>query len=419
MTLSRVKPGNFAVNEKFTSTQANAIDTNISNALDKTVAGDTLAGVITLASAGRFLPSVTSAANADTTVTVGAGNTIYRVTSTVAAARTYTLSATGVSTNDVITFFAEQSFTQTLTIKDQAAVTIYTLGLGATADGQYASFIYIGGWRLLQHWQGSRIRSQVFNSSGSWVAPTNCTAIQLYMQGGGGGGGGGQAGGGASTASRGGGGGAGAPFVKYTATVVPGATYTVTIGAGGAGGAAAAAGSPGALSSISGTGLYRQAMGGLGGSVDSTSTETTTVALGGGFIKTVSAALYANVFVPAQGGGCGGAYLSDALDGGASPNDPGAQGGPNGTTAGSYNGGGGGGGGGAGNSGTSISQGDGGNGGNGNGGGVGTAGTGGGAGTANTGQGGGGGAGGGAGSAGGGAGGAGAAGGSGIVIISW
>lgn len=52
MTISRVKPSNWATGEKLTSTEMNAVDTNGAKALDKTSAGDTLSGEISVASTG-------------------------------------------------------------------------------------------------------------------------------------------------------------------------------------------------------------------------------------------------------------------------------------------------------------------------------------------------------------------------------
>lgn len=46
MSFTRVNVGGWAFGAIFTSAQANQLDTNVSNALDKSVAGDTLAGVI-------------------------------------------------------------------------------------------------------------------------------------------------------------------------------------------------------------------------------------------------------------------------------------------------------------------------------------------------------------------------------------
>lgn len=69
-----------------------------------------------------------------------------------------------------------------------------------------------------------------FSSSNTWVAPVGVTCVTINAWGAGGGGGGSN-----STNSSGGGG--GGAFVSTSVKVIPGQTYTITIGAGGAGGA--------------------------------------------------------------------------------------------------------------------------------------------------------------------------------------
>ena len=72
---------------------------------------------------------------------------------------------------------------------------------------------------------------QLFTSSGTFTAPVGVTKIYLTCAAGGGGGSG-------ASATKGGcGGGAGQSIINVPYTVVPGNSYTVTIGAGGAGGA--------------------------------------------------------------------------------------------------------------------------------------------------------------------------------------
>lgn len=68
-------------------------------------------------------------------------------------------------------------------------------------------------------------------SSGNWVAPTNVTNIFVEVGGGGGGGGAGLAGG----SDTSGGGGGGGEVRKSFIVVVPGASYSITIGGGGTG----------------------------------------------------------------------------------------------------------------------------------------------------------------------------------------
>lgn len=68
-----------------------------------------------------------------------------------------------------------------------------------------------------------------FSSSNTWVAPVGVTCVTINAWGAGGGGGGSN-----STNSSGGGG--GGAFVSASVKVIPGQTYTITIGAGGTGG---------------------------------------------------------------------------------------------------------------------------------------------------------------------------------------
>ncbi|CAB4163120.1 hypothetical protein UFOVP802_1, partial [uncultured Caudovirales phage] len=78
----------------------------------------------------------------------------------------------------------------------------------------------------------------------TWTAPAGVYAIDCLLVAGGGGGGG------VSTANCSGGGGGGGQVIKKTLTVVPGTSYTVTIGGGGAGGVGASAGANGTNSSF-------------------------------------------------------------------------------------------------------------------------------------------------------------------------
>lgn len=50
MSISRIKPTGWAINEKLTSAQMNQLDIDHANSLDKTIAGDTISGPITMSS---------------------------------------------------------------------------------------------------------------------------------------------------------------------------------------------------------------------------------------------------------------------------------------------------------------------------------------------------------------------------------
>lgn len=88
--------------------------------------------------------------------------------------------------------------------------------------------------------------SQTFNSSGSFVVPSNVTTLEVEGCGGGGGGGGG----GSTVASSGGGGGGAGCLSKQTITVTAGDTLAITVGGGGNGGAAASVGVSGTSSTV-------------------------------------------------------------------------------------------------------------------------------------------------------------------------
>jgi MSHA biogenesis protein MshQ len=83
--------------------------------------------------------------------------------------------------------------------------------------------------------------TDTLTATGTWTAPAGVTSVDVEVWGGGGGGGGGD-----GTRSDGGGGGGGGAYSKTTAiTVVPGTTYTVTVGAAGTAGPSAGNGGAG------------------------------------------------------------------------------------------------------------------------------------------------------------------------------
>ena len=85
------------------------------------------------------------------------------------------------------------------------------------------------GWPQIQIAQA--VTTETFTVSTSWVAPTGVTSVTAEVWGGGGGGGGQ-----ASATTDGGGGGGGGAYSLQAVTVVPGNSYTVTVGPLGAGG---------------------------------------------------------------------------------------------------------------------------------------------------------------------------------------
>ena len=107
----------------------------------------------------------------------------------------------------------------------------------------------------------SQAQIVVTNPTSPWTVPAGITSIKVEVWGGGGGGGGVTA----FWGTNGGGGGGGGAYNKATLTVVPGQTYTLTIGAGGTGGGSATIGGTGDPTTVSGTGGLVAANGGTGG----------------------------------------------------------------------------------------------------------------------------------------------------------
>lgn len=115
-------------------------------------------------------------------------------------------------------------------------------------------------------------KTDEFTSSGTWVCPSSVYSAEFLVVGAGGAGGGV----GASGATRyaAGGGGGGGAVKKQILKLTPGATYTITIGAGGTG-SAATSGATGGFSEVllSGTTLIRSLGGGGGSGVNASDSE--------------------------------------------------------------------------------------------------------------------------------------------------
>jgi hypothetical protein len=91
MSHARVKPAGWAVNEKLTSAQQNQLDINVSESVDKTVAGDTVSGVLTFASAS----GVTMQSGSALTQNSGATAALSGVTTVTGAASKITTASSG------------------------------------------------------------------------------------------------------------------------------------------------------------------------------------------------------------------------------------------------------------------------------------------------------------------------------------
>lgn len=277
MSIPRVKPANWGIGDKLTSAEQNELDTNVTYALDKRSGEtDTLESIVTCANEGRIVQSIATGADANTTYLLSGGNSIIYIPSTLTASREYSLSGVGANPGDIIYVFVSGNLSSayTVTVKFAAAI-LFTLGNNSTADGQWASFIVANGsWQLYQSGQGSRQRSDVFTSSGSWTCPRGVTEV-LIMGVGGGGAGGGSGGGNGVVARGSGGGGGGARLGVVRTAVVPGTVYTVTVGTAGVAGAAGTAGGVGGNGGDGGDttfgalATFYGAAGGCGGTITS------------------------------------------------------------------------------------------------------------------------------------------------------
>jgi hypothetical protein len=150
MTISRTKP-DFALGDKLTSAEVDAIDTNVTNALDKRAGqSDTLGSVVLCEDEGRIVQTLTTGANANTTYTLATSGSVVRVDTTVTASRTYTLSTSDASVGDSIEIYVTPDFAYEITVKDQSSNTLIVLG---KSECTWASFkCSSSGWQL---WRSS------------------------------------------------------------------------------------------------------------------------------------------------------------------------------------------------------------------------------------------------------------------------
>lgn len=171
------------------------------------------------------------------------------------------------------------------------------------------------------------LHARIFTSSGTFVAPATGTVFLTGSAGGGGGGG-------VHFVSGGGGGGGGAYIINYPYSVIGGNSYTVTINSGGAGGIAGASGATGgsvvfdtltlnggsAGNSGSSGGAQNGGAGGVGVSINaSTSVSTVGVSGGGQLVNTGGTGGKANATT--QGGGGAGNIFGVGGSGGLDANN--------------------------------------------------------------------------------------------------
>ena len=116
---------------------------------------------------------------------------------------------------------------------------------------------------LLVTFIGHAQSPQTFSSSGTWTCPAGVTSIQVEAWGAGG------SGGGNNSNSDGGGGGGGGAYSRSTITVIPGVTYTVTVGTGAIGTAVDGTAGGDSWFNTTGTILAKGGNGGIAGTFTS------------------------------------------------------------------------------------------------------------------------------------------------------
>lgn len=177
-------------------------------------------------------------------------------------------------------------------------------------------------------------RTRFYVSNDNFTAPNNVTKV--YLSGCGGGGGGGASGGEASATAGGGGGASGRWIINYPYTVVPGNTYSISIGLGGNGGTGVN-NAPGNAGSNGTATVFDSTVSMAGGLSGSGGTGTTAGASGG--------SEYNGTNIGVSSPGDSGKVTNPGASGGATPWGAGGVGGTNGagSTPSVYGGGGGGG----------------------------------------------------------------------------
>jgi len=236
MTITRVNSSGWPTNGTVTRAEINALDTNVTKALDRTSAGDSLQGRVLLTGAGRIASSVYSIPNAGGSVsyTIGNTNNVVRAHGSVTADVTLALSTTGALDGDLVSIYAETDFNYGLyVVQSGIPAPLYLLGNKSSHDGTWVQLIYFGStWRVYQQAQGSRLRRDDITSTTTWTCPRGVSSVLIYAYGGGGHGGDGGSGSG-STSATGGSGGGGAVGIWATMATTAGSNYSVTVGRGG------------------------------------------------------------------------------------------------------------------------------------------------------------------------------------------
>lgn len=250
MSIQRTYSSGWSIGEKLTSAQHNALDIGTTYPIDKRAGQlEVFASMLVATGAGRVLDTVATGPDATCTFHMLAGNSIVRVP-TLTSARSYMLGVSGATGGDRMLFYVEgtsgASPSGYAQIYNSVGTGIFRLGVTNTpafndsAEGDSAEFVFSGSeWRLM-YGAGPGMRHVEFTSSTTWICPPGVYEVLVLGYGGGGGGGSGGINGavvlntsGIGTVVSGGGGGGGSQLRVQRVSVVPGRSYTITVGAGG------------------------------------------------------------------------------------------------------------------------------------------------------------------------------------------
>ena len=297
------------------------------NQIRMTIAGGVNAGT---GSISNMTPpaSATYVAGNSTFVWQSAVNTAANMDFASIILRNLTLNSFGLTLSPPNAMGADYTITLPTLPASQSIMTIDNAGNIAT-PAVYPlpiSAIVVGAFDL---------KSQIFNSSGTWTAPAGITEIIIYGTGGGGGGGGGS---GNSAGGGAGGGGAGSMPFSSSFSVTPLSVYTITIGTGGIGGigginssSAGTSGGAGGDTNFNGILFFRGALPGVGSG-------SATNAGGAGSVMSVSGGSTVNSAYPSVSGN-GTSFIYNGGNGGATSPSTFGHGGGGGGAGGFSNGG--------------------------------------------------------------------------------
>jgi hypothetical protein len=136
------------VGDKLTSAQANAIDISTTHALDKTSAGDAIAGIVTCTAAGpgRVIPTYLAGVDADHTYALSAGISFLDASAGLTADRSYTLSTTGAVAGDCVFVRGNATYNVSVLV---GGTTLLVVGANTFAHSPWGEFFYNGStWKL-------------------------------------------------------------------------------------------------------------------------------------------------------------------------------------------------------------------------------------------------------------------------------